>query len=73
MYRRLDILLPALVIGVMLLVTLLWSWIGCGARWQPSGLATSWGPIQGCLVQVPGGRWVPADNVRGVDLESHGR
>ena len=47
-----------------------WSAASCGARWDQSGLDTSWGPIQGCLVQVPDGRWVPSDNVRGVDLQA---
>lgn len=41
----------------------------CKAAWAQSGLATSWGPIQGCLVQTPSGRWLPEDRARETDLE----
>ena len=40
----------------------------CGARWKQSGLATDYGLGQGCLVQMPSGRWVPDKAVRDVDL-----
>jgi hypothetical protein len=36
----------------------------CTARWEHSGMAAKWGPIQGCLVQRRDGTWVPASAVR---------
>jgi hypothetical protein len=40
----------------------------CSSKWGKSGMASSFGPIQGCLVQTPGGRWIPEERVREVDL-----
>lgn len=40
----------------------------CSSRWQHSGLKSSWGPVQGCLVQMPSGRWLPDNRVRDSDL-----
>lgn len=39
----------------------------CHASWAKSGFATSWGPFQGCLVQLPDGRWIPENRVREID------
>lgn len=35
----------------------------CSSKWSQSGMATSWGPIQGCLIQRDG-RWIPSENYR---------
>jgi hypothetical protein len=43
-------------------------WWSCHAKWAGSGLASSWGPIQGCVVQMPSGKWMPEGNVRDMDL-----
>ena len=56
------------LIGIILWV-IFSSW-SCGARWKHSGVNTSWGPIQGCLVKMPSGRWVPDDRVRDIDLST---
>lgn len=40
----------------------------CRARWGDSGVPSSWGPLKGCQVQLPSGRWVPDDRVRETDL-----
>ena len=40
----------------------------CSSQWSRSGLATSWGPIQGCVVELPDGRWIPADRVREIEI-----
>lgn len=40
----------------------------CTAKWGQSGLRTSFGPIQGCLVETQPGRWLPEDRVRDIDL-----
>jgi hypothetical protein len=62
------------VIGLLILaaIGIVWaaidSW-ACHQRWLRSGLSTTWGLGQGCLVQTPNGRWIPDDRVRDVDLE----
>jgi hypothetical protein len=58
------LLLAVLVVGWLIVAP--WT---CHSKWGSSGMSTSWGPIQGCLVQTPSGRWVPEDRVRDVDLE----
>lgn len=55
-----------LAIGVLIWIVVA-SWT-CAQRWKASGLSTTWGIGQGCLVQTPGGRWIPDDRVRDVDL-----
>jgi hypothetical protein len=39
----------------------------CAARWEQSGLESSFGLWQGCLVKVQG-RWLPASTIREVEL-----
>lgn len=36
----------------------------CAGRWEKSGMASSWGPLQGCLVQRKDGTWVPDKTLR---------
>lgn len=63
-------LVASIIMAAIALViwAVLASW-GCSSRWAKSDMQTSWGPVQGCLVKTPGGRWVPDDRVRDVDLE----
>lgn len=63
---------PVFVVIVLLLIfggSMVLSKMACHARWEQSGMATSWGVIQGCLVKLPDGRWVPDDRVREFDLQ----
>lgn len=53
------IVLSVIVYGGLLLV----QQYRCDAMWGKSGMETSWGPIQGCLVQSDG-RWIPSENFR---------
>jgi len=39
----------------------------CRTSWALSGLRADWGPVQGCVVQLPDGRWLPASAIRDVD------
>jgi hypothetical protein len=39
----------------------------CHGQWERSGLATDWGPIKGCLVNLPDGLWIPSDTLRDMD------
>ena len=43
--------------------------ISCSSRWEDSGFETKWGPIKGCIVHTPSGRWLPDDVIREVDLK----
>jgi len=58
-----------LMLLMVMIVVALASYFTCEARWSKSGFAISWGPVQGCLVDV-GGRWIPDDRVREIDLQS---
>lgn len=42
--------------------------LSCKARWEGSGLQSSWGPVKGCLVRLPDGRWIPDDRVRDIEI-----
>lgn len=35
----------------------------CSSRWAQSGMATLWGPAQGCLIQH-NGKWIPESSYR---------
>lgn len=57
---------------LMVITVVIGSVIGnasCKSRWSDSGFPVTWGPIQGCKVQTPSGRWLPEDRVRETDLE----
>lgn len=63
------VVLLLLVLAFILSLPFLADWWKCSSRWSTSGVQSSYGPIQGCLVEVKPGRWVPDDRVREVDLE----
>ena len=44
----------------------------CGASWERSGLKSEWGFFQGCLVELPDGRWLPSERIREMDIQSKG-
>jgi len=41
----------------------------CHSRWDESKLQASWGPVKGCLVKLPDGRWLPEDRLREIDIK----
>lgn len=62
-----------LTASVIVLVVCLVGWAiiasaSCSSRWARSGMPTSWGPVQGCLVKLPDGRWLPDERIREVDI-----
>lgn len=62
-----------LVLGLVVLLIILGvvcavASLSCKARWEGSGLQSSWGPMQGCLVRLPDGRWIPDDRLREIDV-----
>lgn len=38
----------------------------CSAQWGKSGMQYSWGPIQGCMLELADKTWIPADQYRNV-------
>jgi hypothetical protein len=41
----------------------------CKSKWERSGMAgVMWGPIQGCLVKLPDGRWLPEERIREIEI-----
>lgn len=39
----------------------------CSSQWDRSGMKSSYGPIQGCMIQMPDKTWIPADRYRNVN------
>ena len=47
----------------------IWENAACKSKWLRSGMAdVTWGPIQGCLVRLPDGRWLPEERIREIDI-----
>lgn len=59
-----EIGLWVLVIAVTIGIGLWLSSYKCEARWSQSMRPTSWGPLQGCLVETEPHVWIPEDRVR---------
>ena len=59
----LAVLFVGLFVGIFQL-----SKANCYSSWEYSGLNVDWGPLKGCIVQTPNGRWLPADSLRDMDL-----
>lgn len=36
----------------------------CSAQWEDSNFHYRWGIMQGCMIQLPNGSWVPAQSYR---------
>lgn len=54
---------------VFLFVMAFFSAWSCHSKWGRSGMkAVSWGPVQGCMCQLPDGRWLPEERIREVDI-----
>jgi hypothetical protein len=59
-----GIIILAIVVGIGMGINN----VKCKGRWGDSGLPVSWGPVQGCKVQLPDGRWLPEDRIREIDV-----
>jgi hypothetical protein len=63
------------IIGLLLLVlvviigTSALMRLECKSKWELSGLPVQWGPLKGCLVQVPSGKWLPSETIRELDIK----
>lgn len=38
--------------------------VGCQSRREKSGFDVSWGVMQGCLIRLANGKWIPEDRYR---------
>ena len=54
-----DILYAAMVFVAFIGVAMWLDARSCGAQWSSSGMAHSWGPIQGCMIQRADKTWIP--------------
>ena len=64
-----SLLLAALLlIGLFVAVVMFFENWACKSKWERSNMAVSWGPIQGCLVNLPDGRWLPEERIREIDI-----
>lgn len=39
----------------------------CHTKAEKQGMECSWGPIQGCMVKMPDGKWIDYDRLRYMD------
>lgn len=57
---------------VMAVIVGLISWaaaaISCSSKWEDSGLMSKYSIFAGCRVQMPDGRWLPAERVREIEI-----
>lgn len=62
-----------LIVCIGLLAILFAGWYGfarasCDAKWEKSGLKSSFSVLQGCQVEVSPGRWLPDSTIREIDI-----
>ena len=66
------LILAAVLIALVAAITglvIVTSYYSCHSKWDRAGMvAVEYGPLQGCLVKMPDGRWLPSDRVREFDL-----
>ena len=60
----LVIMLAALLVGLNVFKS-----YQCDATWKRSGLKSEWTFLQGCLVELPDGRWMPSERLREIDIK----
>jgi hypothetical protein len=55
--------------AILLIIYAIFAAMSCHSKWGRAGMAdVSWGPIQGCMVKMPDGRWLPEERIREIDL-----
>lgn len=63
-----ELIMYLVIAGIAVIVGWTFQSWSCSSKWEFSGMKTSYGPIKGCLVQTPNGRWMPEERIREVDL-----
>lgn len=44
-------------------------WYECHVKYDRAGMAdVTYGPVEGCMLKLPDGRWLPSDRIREVEL-----
>lgn len=66
-FTLIEVMIVLAIIAILLAAIVL-APFKCAAKWERSGMATEWGPIQGCMVEVEPGRWLPDERVREIEL-----
>lgn len=57
------------VIGIILVIVVVLALgsCSCSTKAAKQGMECSWGPIQGCMVKMPDGKWMDYDRLRYMD------
>ena len=55
--------LCVLVFVLIVALQIIWESAACHSKWGSSGFSSSYGPLQGCLIQHEG-KWIPEHNYR---------
>lgn len=73
-YNKAQMAVALVAIALILLVWFAVEAWACHSKWGRAGMAAvSYGPIQGCMVQLPDGRWFPEGRVREIDVQKGAR
>jgi len=68
------VFVTALLVAVVVGGAMVFEYLGCHAKWERAGMQlVEWGPIQGCMVKLPDGRWMPTERLREMDLPKETR
>jgi hypothetical protein len=67
-----DDIFPQILISVVALAAvaiggLVWASASCESKWARSGMHHTWGPVQGCMIEVQPGKWIPEERWREFD------
>lgn len=59
------------VVGVLFMLVSLcgifWNSYICESKWKASGMKSEYSVINGCMLEVTPGKWIPSDRYRSVD------
>lgn len=63
------IMFGAFFIAVVFVIAVMVDSASCHSKWDRAGMSgVQYGPIQGCMVHMPDGRWLPEERIREVDI-----
>jgi hypothetical protein len=63
MKRQRGYMFYSVMLVLIIVVTFFFDRWSCHSKWSKSGFATSWGPVQGCLIKV-NDKWIPEGSYR---------
>lgn len=57
-----------LIVGIMIVAIICFAvvpvYMTCHSKAEKQGLECDWGPLQGCMVKLPSGKWMDYDRLR---------